>query len=251
MTPSELVDRGALFVINHSGGKDSQAMTSVVRRMVPADQLVVIHSNLGGAEWPGVVDHIKSTIGDLPLIVCRNENKTFLEMVERRGMFPSPQQRQCTSDLKRDPITREIRRYLKANPRFNGLVVNCMGLRSEESPGRAKKQPLKFSKGNSLAGREWYDWLPIQSLTLDEVWEEIHNAGQVPHPAYALGMTRLSCVFCIMSSDSDLRIAAHHNPQLLARYSEVEDRIGRTMMMPRRGVPMTLREIIGAQHGIP
>jgi 3'-phosphoadenosine 5'-phosphosulfate sulfotransferase (PAPS reductase)/FAD synthetase len=246
MTPSELVDRGALFVINHSGGKDSQAMTSVLRRIIPADQLVVIHANLGEVEWPGVVDHIKSTIGDLPLIICKNENKTFLEMVEHRGMFPSPQQRQCTSDLKRGPIEREIRRYLRANSRFKGLVVNCMGLRSEESPNRAKKQSLKFSKGNSLAGRLWYDWLPIQHLTLDQVWEEIRSAGQTPHPAYSLGMTRLSCVFCIMSSDSDLKIAAKHNPHLLARYSEIENRIGRTMMMPRRGVPMTLQQITGA-----
>jgi DNA sulfur modification protein DndC len=244
MTPSELVDRGALFVINHSGGKDSQAMTAVLRKQIPADQLVVVHAHLGEAEWPGVIEHIRSTIGDLPLIVCRNENKTFLEMVEHRGMFPSPQQRQCTSDLKRGPIEREIRRYLKATPRFGSLVVNCMGLRAEESSNRAKQIDFRFNKGNSLAGREWYDWLPIHRLSLDEVWEEIRKAGQEPHPAYALGMSRLSCVFCIMSSDSDLSIAAKHNPELFAKYSDVERRIGRTMMMPRRGVAMTLQEII-------
>lgn len=241
----ELADRGALFVINHSGGKDSQAMTSLLRRIIPAEQLLVIHANLGEVEWPGVIDHIKATIGGLPLIVCRNENKTFLEMVEHRGMFPSPQQRQCTSDLKRGPIEREIRRYLKTNPRFNGVVVNCMGMRAEESTSRAKLRTFKLNEGNSKAGREWYDWLPIHHLVLDQVWEEIRRAGQVPHPAYALGMSRLSCIFCIMASDHDLTIAAENNPDLFARYVALERSTGRTMMMPRRGVPRTLEEITG------
>lgn len=241
----ELADRGALFAINHSGGKDSQAMTALLRRIIPEEQLLVIHASLGEVEWPGVVDHIMATIGDLPLIVCKNENKTFLDMVERRGMFPSPQQRQCTSDLKRGPIEREIRRYLKANPRFAGLVVNCMGMRAEESANRARLDTFKVNAGNSKAGRQWYDWLPIHHLVLDQVWDEIRRAGQEPHPAYALGMSRLSCIFCIMASDRDLTIAAENNPRLYARYADLERRTGRTMMMPRKGAPRTLEEITG------
>jgi 3'-phosphoadenosine 5'-phosphosulfate sulfotransferase (PAPS reductase)/FAD synthetase len=243
--PTPLVGQGALFVINHSGGKDSQAMTAVLRAMIPDEQLLVIHASLGEVEWPGVIDHIKATTEGLPLIVCKNENKTFLEMVERRGMFPSPQQRQCTSDLKRDPINREIRRYLRDNPRFGGRVVNCMGLRAEESSNRAKATPIKLSPRHSKAGRTWWDWLPIHKMTLDEVWETIEDAGQKPHFAYSLGMTRLSCIFCIMASDGDLTIAAKHNPQMFARYSDLEQRLGRTMMMPRKGIPRTLAEITG------
>src|SRR5277367_6764995 len=126
----DLIAREALFVFNHSAGKDSQAMTAVLRTLVPPAQCLVIHADLGEVEWDGNVDHIKATIGKLPLIVCRNDNKTLLEMVERRGMWPSPSQRQCTSDLKRGPIEREIRRHLKAHPEFGGLVVSCMGIRA-------------------------------------------------------------------------------------------------------------------------
>jgi DNA sulfur modification protein DndC len=75
--------------------------------------------------------------------VIAHPSKTFFDMVEHRGMFPSPSTRQCTSDLKRGPIEREIRRYLKAHPEFGGLVVNCMGMRAEESPGRSKLQTFK------------------------------------------------------------------------------------------------------------
>jgi hypothetical protein len=34
----------------------------------------------------------------VPLSMVRNPKKTYLEMVERRGRFPSAQYRQCTSD---------------------------------------------------------------------------------------------------------------------------------------------------------
>ena len=241
----ELIASGALFVINHSAGKDSQAMTIKIRELVPDDQLLVIHADLGRVEWPGNVEHVQSTIGDLPLIVCRSTNRTFMSLVRDRGMFPSPQQRGCTSELKRNPIEREIRRYLKANPRFGGQIVNCMGLRAQESSNRAKAIPFKRSDKNSIAGREWYVWLPIHEMTIDEVWATIASAGQTRHPAYDLGMSRLSCSFCIMANKSDLCTAARARPDLYREYVEMEREIGQTMFAPVKGVKRTLEEITG------
>lgn len=239
-TIHDLVRRNALFVVNHSAGKDSQAMLIRLRRLVPDEQILVIHADLGKVEWAGNVDHIKATIGNLPLIVCRSR-RTLLEMVEERGMWPSPTNRQCTSDLKRGPIEREVRRYLKANPRHGGLVVNCMGIRSEESAARSKQKPFRFNERNSKAGREWYDWLPIQGMRLPEVWSTIREAGQVPHWAYGKGMSRLSCVFCIMANREDLRTAATLNPGLYRTYVAIEKRIGHTLSMDGRG----LEEVTG------
>lgn len=236
-----LIERGALFVVNHSGGKDSQAMMIKLREIVPVAQLLVIHAELPDVDWEGIREHIDATIGGLPLVVCRNENKTLLEMVERRGMFPSPQQRQCTSDLKRGPIEREVRRYLKANPQFGGLVVNCMGLRAEESPARSKLSTLKLNGRNSVAGREWHDWLPIHAMTKESVFKVIAAAGQTPHPVYAMGMSRLSCCFCIMANREDLRTAARLKPDLYRRYVELERKIGHTLSMEGR----SLEEVTG------
>lgn len=233
---ADLIERGALFVVNHSGGKDSQAMFIKLRTIIPARQLLVIHAVLPEVEWEGVVEHIEETIGETPMIFAQSV-KTLFEMVERRGMFPSPANRQCTSDLKRCPIEREIRRYLKAHPEFGGLVVNCMGMRAEESTGRAKLVPFKFNAGNSIAGREWYDWLPIHDLTEAEVFNSIHLAGEQPHWAYGAGMTRLSCCFCIMASQADLTTAARLNPALYRRYVETEQRLGFTLSMSRKPLP--------------
>lgn len=228
--PAEVLDliaRGATFVVNHSGGKDSQAMYLVIRKFVPASQIVIVHADLGEVEWGGAVDHIEATTNGEPLHVCRSR-RGLLQMIEERGMFPSPSQRQCTSDLKRGPIERTIRQLGVK------LIVNCMGMRAQESSGRSKLVAFKLSERNSKAGREWYDWLPIHTLTTDQVFSEIAAAGQKPHWVYAAGMSRFSCCFCIMSSQADLTTAARLNPSLYAKYVGLEKSTGQVMMMPSK-----------------
>jgi len=58
------------------------------------------------------------------------------------------------------------------------------------------------------------------------VWQRIRASGARHHPAYDLGMPRLSCCFCIYSPRSALLLAGQHNPELLAEYVAVEKAIG-------------------------
>ncbi|AYM76926.1 phosphoadenosine phosphosulfate reductase [Janthinobacterium agaricidamnosum] len=272
----DLIARGALFVINHSGGKDSQAMYLLLRGLVPAAQRVIVHADLGAVEWAGAVAHIRATTAGEPLHICRSR-RTLLEMIEERGMFPSPQQRQCTSDLKRGPIERTIRAILNDNPQFGGLIVNCMGMRAEESSKRAKLVPFQWvpyenSKGKPTgksiraraskksgkvlhAGREWFEWLPIHGWSERQVFDRIAAAGQQPHIIYSLGMSRFSCVFCIMASEADLRTAARlaterpellNDPHLYPKYVGLERSTGQVMMMPSKTKGrLTLEQITG------
>ncbi len=191
---NEMIRAGALVAINSSGGKDSQAMTILLSRMVPPTQLVAVHAPLGEVEWPGTVEHIEATIpAGVPLIFAPvASGKTLLERVEERGLWPSSKARWCTSDFKAGPIQRELRRYLKAHPRFGGLLVNAMGMRAEESPARASKTPWRRNARMSVAGREVFDWLPVFHLSTDDVFRVIRDAGQSPHWAYAAGMSRLA-----------------------------------------------------------
>jgi 3'-phosphoadenosine 5'-phosphosulfate sulfotransferase (PAPS reductase)/FAD synthetase len=236
----------ALFVINHSGGKDSQAMMIKLLEVVPAAQILVVHASLGEVEWHGALELAERQAADagVPFIVARAE-KSFLDMVERRfaarpdvPSFPSAQHRQCTSDLKRGPIDREIRRYMKAH----GLtvVVSCTGVRAAESTARSKLNPFIRNKRNSVAGREWFDWCPIFDLQTLDVWCTIRGAGQWPHEAYCKGNERLSCVFCIMGSANDIALGAKARPELFARYVALEEATGYTMHMNRK----SLREIV-------
>lgn len=238
----QLIVSGALFVANHSGGKDSQVQLIRLLERVPASQLVVVHASLGSMEWPGAMELASDQAAGvgLPFIVAKAK-KTLLEMVERRfesrpevPSWPSASTRQCTSDLKRGPIQREVRRYAKANG--YKTVVNCLGLRAQESPGRAKR--AAFSRmGISNSVLTWYEWLPIHDMRTTEVFEAIAAAGQQPHYAYALGNDRLSCVFCIMASRPDLRNGRVEHPELFRQYVDLEQRTGYTMHMNR--IPLT------------
>ncbi|MES0301897.1 phosphoadenosine phosphosulfate reductase family protein [Citrobacter sedlakii] len=234
-----LVNAGALFVSNHSGGKDSQAMLIKLLQVIPARQLVVVHASLGAVEWPGALElaQKQAEMAGLPFIIAR-ARKTLLEMVARRfekrpevPSWPSATTRQCTSDLKRGPIQREVRAYAKANG-FK-FIVNCLGLRAQESPGRARRQTFRKNETDSNSVLTWYEWLPIHELTAETVFATIREAGQKPHYAYALGNERLSCVFCIMASRNDLRNGAMHHPELLEQYAALEVRTGYTMHMNR------------------
>lgn len=239
----DTIERDALIAINTSGGKDSQAMTILLSRLVPPDRLVAVHAPLGEAEWPGTVDHIRRTLpAGIPLILARPASgETLLDRIERRGRFPDPRRRYCTSDFKRTPIERELRRHLKANPRFEGRIVNAIGIRRDESRERARRAPWQYNARNSRAGRVWHDWLPIFDLTEPEVFAVIAAAGQRPHPVYAQGLSRCSCSFCIFGSARDLTLAARLRPDLYGRYANLERRLGHTLSPSRK----TLPEIVG------
>ena len=168
-------------------------------------------------------------------------------MVERRfenrpevPSWPSATTRQCTSDLKRGPIQREVRRYAKAHG--YKTVVNCLGLRAQESPGRAKRKTFgHMAISNSVL--TWYEWLPVHDMAAEEIFWTILEDGQQPHYAYGLKIIhgrpvatrnkRLSCVFCIMSDKGDLSHGAQHHPALLAEYDAMEAKTGYTMHMSR------------------
>lgn len=246
----EMIDGGALFVASHSGGKDSQAMLIRLLELVPREQVLVVHASLAEFEWHGALEHAQQQAVDagLPFVVA-TAVKTFLQMVEHRykvrpgpnsSCWPSSANRQCTSDLKRGPIEREVRRYAREHGYTR--IVSCMGMRADESPARAKREPLVRSVRNCAAGRDWWEWLPIHDMPTAEVFRVIADAGQVLHPAYARNK-RLSCVFCIFGAESDIRHGAEQRPELALRMIEVEDRTGYTMHQSRR----SLRDIIGAE----
>lgn len=233
-----LRDRGAVFFVSHSGGKDSQAMYLAIARHVPHDQIVVVHADLGRVEWEGTQDHIRATtrhpVNVVHAVWQDGTRKELLDMVARRAAqrpdapaWPSSQQRYCTSDLKRGPIEKFIRHELAR--RGARLAVNAMGLRAQESASRAKKPTLSLNARLSKAGREVWDWLPIHDWTAAEVFDTIARAGQQPHYAYGLGNERLSCVFCIFGCDGDLANGARQRPELAREYLALERSTGSTM----------------------
>lgn len=236
---------GALFVINHSGGKDSQAAFIKVARQVPAAQMLCVHAPLGEMEWPGALELARDQAARyrVPFVLAHHHRGiSLLEKVAEKhakrpscSPWPSDGQRWCTSDWKTGPCQREVRRYATAHG-FT-TVVNCLGLRASESLSRYKELPWALNAEQTNSRRTWYDWLPIHHLFTPEVFALIAEAGEVPHYAYGLGNERLSCRFCIYASAGDLRNAALAAPSLYEQYVKLEEKTGYTMHMNRKPLP--------------
>jgi 3'-phosphoadenosine 5'-phosphosulfate sulfotransferase (PAPS reductase)/FAD synthetase len=224
------------IALNSSAGKDSQAMLGYVVELadtadVPRARLVVVHADLGRVEWPGTrqLAEEQARHYGLEFIAVARPQGDLLDHIAQRGKFPSPTVRWCTSDHKRTPVMALFTR-LAQRTRQQGFpvcrILNCLGLRAEESPCRARRRPFA---PNALAsnGRRWVDdWLPLHAWTKEQVWQRIRASGVPHHPAYDLGMPRLSCCFCIFSPRSALLLAGQHNPELLDEYVRVEKAIG-------------------------
>ncbi len=213
----------AELVINFSGGKDSTALLAYCRERWPNVRTHVVMADTGwehtdAVEWSrGIVDRF-----GLPLHVVKNSRKDFLQMVENRGKFPSPGQRQCTSDLKRDPI----HNWIRGN--CGPLVVSAMGLRAEESPARAKRPMLSRDRRMTNSRRTVWNWNPILPWTEAQVFAYLAERGIPVHPVYQ-HLRRFSCRVCIYMNAHDLRQVREHDPEAFDTIARLEERIGFTM----------------------
>jgi 3'-phosphoadenosine 5'-phosphosulfate sulfotransferase (PAPS reductase)/FAD synthetase len=170
------------FAVNHSGGKDSTRMLGFVRNQFPDSPTYTVMADTGFEHRRPIsaADFARERCAEfgLNLTVVRNPKRTYLEMVERRGMFPSPRFRQCTSDLKRSPIEK----FIRTLP--HKFIVNCIGIRAEESHSRSRLSPLGVNASLTTRDRTVYNWLPIFDQSLADVlaWHWV-NAVRL-HPVY-------------------------------------------------------------------
>lgn len=212
-----------------SGGKDGNAAASATSQALDAighrGPRVLIHSDLGRAEWRASLPTCEALAQQLgmELVTVRRQAGDMLDRwltrwsnnVERYASlscvklilpWSTASMRFCTSELKTAIICRELVR------RFPGqTILSVTGVRRQESAARAKREPSKVNPRLDSASHETtgLDWLPILDWSLDDVWAEHERAGLPKHPAYTeWGASRVSCAFCIMSSQHDLAAAA-------------------------------------------
>jgi 3'-phosphoadenosine 5'-phosphosulfate sulfotransferase (PAPS reductase)/FAD synthetase len=214
------------IVINFSGGKDSSAMLTYICMRWPNAKKVCVMADTGW-EHPDAIEWSRKicAMHGLDLNVCRNPNKTFLTMVENRGKFPGMSQRQCTSDLKRNPIQTWIRRNVK-----DTTIINATGMRAEESPGRSKLKVLSRNKSMTNSKRTVWDWNPIHKWSELRVRAYLIEMGIPLHPVYQ-HLKRFSCRMCIYMSQHDRQMVALHDPEAIEIIGRLEKKINFNMFM--------------------
>ncbi len=136
--------------------------------------------------------------------------------------------RYCTSDWK-TAVGRAFTEFLCVQIRRERQltrpvrVLQIMGFRAEESTDRAARSPFGLNFGVSArTSRLVWEWLPIHTRTVQDVWAGIRADGVPYHPIYDTGMTRLSCRGCIMASRADLARMKRYAPATAAALMGIE-----------------------------
>ncbi|OYW97686.1 MAG: hypothetical protein B7Z12_21230 [Caulobacter vibrioides] len=123
---------------------------------------------------------------------------------------------------------------LRNQVRFEGartLVID--GCRAQESPGRATYEVFEIHRADARKVKKRHvDTLRIiHGWSEAEVWEILRQHGIVPHLAYWLNWSRLSCMACIFLKSSGYRTLLDY---FLSRFRQIEQReakSGRTITM--------------------
>jgi len=229
----DAITRGAWFVFNLSGGKDSTACAQAATAMLdqlghPRARRIAIHADLGRAEWRSTLATVAAIAERLgqPLVVVRRSAGDMVARWEQRfangcrryedlelyhliGPWSSASLRFCTSELKVQVIGPELAR------RYRGeTIVSVLGLRRAESAAR-RDTPIsrldpRFAKPGNKAGTRMISWHPLADWSADDVFACHDRHGLPLHEAYRChGATRLSCAFCVLASGADLAAATH------------------------------------------
>lgn len=209
-----------------SGGKDSAALALAVAKHLDAighkGPRVLVHSDLGRVEWKDSLpacERLAKYLG-WELIVLRRNAGDMLARWEGRWAnnvaryealscvkmilpWSTPSMRFCTSELKSNLIASALRKRFPTHH-----VLNVVGIRREESPNRSK---MPVAARNPMVARRGFigmTWNAIIEWPVQDVWAEIAESGVPAHEAYErYGSSRVSCVYCIMSSGADLLAA--------------------------------------------
>jgi 3'-phosphoadenosine 5'-phosphosulfate sulfotransferase (PAPS reductase)/FAD synthetase len=249
LTPEveSMLAKNAVVAIGVSGGKDSFACALAVdqhlKEIGHTGPRILIHSDLGRIEWRDSLpacQRLAAHLGWELVVVRRNagdmiarwqqrwENNVAryvnLECVKLILAWSVPTLRFCTSELKNQVISSELRRRFPTQP-----ILNVTGIRWQESTARSR-MPISAVNERLLRTRKpeapgmltraelkvlakekipAYTWNAIISWRIEEVLAEIADARLELHEAYRVyGSSRVSCSFCIMSSGPDLLAAA-------------------------------------------
>ena len=243
--------------ISVSGGKDSHAMTFLVKEIAEkqgcADRLVAMYADTG-MEWHNAESHVRRICEAAKILLevvypvrpmleqMKYRGQRLIEM-ERKGydgksntgvLFPSPHCRYCTRIQKIDPMDKLVRKY-------SGKLLKVTGERWQESKARSaysefvKVDRISTQKAVTMGGgrsyRVVYGWRPMLAFTTEDVFQMVKDSGVERHMAYDAGCDRLGCAGCIFSNDRELKIEMENNPHILAGLDELERKSGFTMSM--------------------
>lgn len=240
---ARMLARNAVVVVGTSGGKDSDALGLLMNKFLNAighmGERRLFHADLGEIEHKESIAQVY-LLGrhiNWEVVVVRRKKGGLLERYEQRqadntkrytdlscvtviSPWPGKKMPFCRGETKVQPITQG------ATTMFPGQeIVNAVGLRREESDDRAKKPISQPNDNLSRRGCSGRDYFPILDLLVEQVWLIHRQEGLPGHAAYdERGNERVSCSFCFLASDNDIRagLRDEHNHRAYIRLCKLE-----------------------------
>lgn len=230
-----------VVVIAVSGGKDSVATAIATSEYLDSinhtGPRILIHADLGLVEWRDSLPVCKRLAEQLgwELLVVQRKAGGMMERWETRWAnnlarysalecvklilpWSTPSMRFCTSELKTAVICSELKKRFKGRD-----ILSVTGVRHQESAARAK-MPIASAQ-EKLTGKNsvGLNWNPIIDWSTEDVFAFIRRKNGPLHEAYTrYNSSRVSCVFCIMGSLSDLIASASCDANQIA-YRQMVD----------------------------
>ena len=193
-----IADKYGGYKVMFSGGKDSQVMLDLFRRAgVNYHAYYCVTTN----DPPENVYFIRKNYPDVTFV---HPKRTFLQLIEDKGMLPTRQIRFCCEKLKEN----------------HGKGFVATGVRREESTKRKYYKPIEFQSRNKQARvfnehkmrkNRKVRFNPILEWREDEIWQYIEDNDIPINPCYEV-RGRVGCLFCPYATKKELVINSNRYP---------------------------------------
>lgn len=164
------------------------------------------------------VDQAQETVARaLVILDAGPTGNPYLDLCIIKGRFPGRKSQFCTQFLKTEPLTEYAMGLIDAGH----VVWSWQGVRSEESPGRARAAEFEEVGGALFIIR------PIKRWLATDVFDAHRVCGIKPNPLYTMGMSRVGCMPCINANKGEIAEIARRFPAEMERIAEWESIVGR------------------------
>lgn len=190
----DYIKRGMKFVVAFSGGKDSLVLLDLVAKALRPDEFVVIFSNTG-MELNATIEAVNCAKAHWNKLHFY-ESESHMTPDETWDAFgpPGRRLRWCCSVHKSVPTILKLR---EITGDYDAKAVVFDGVRKEESAARATYDAI----GEGVKNINQVNVSPILEWGTNEVYLYLLKNNILFNQAYRLGLFRVGCKVCPMSSN--------------------------------------------------
>lgn len=211
------------LIVSVSGGKDSTAMALWLIDQGLRDRCTFVFADTRW-EHPDLYTYLSEVLepklGKIHRVVSSKYPRGMIDLVHKKGAFPSNRLRFCTTELKVVPL----REFIDSVRTSTGKEpINVVGIRAEESQRRSKFE--EWDDGGPMQCDTWrplIDWLVADVVA-------IHTKHNVrPCSLYLRDKnpaSRVGCYPCILSRKKEIMAVADEDPWRIDEIREMETQL--------------------------